>query len=533
MTVSKIKYYLLFLVVFVVLTRLSAIAQPQLQRMEIEPLNRAVFYFSELPKFFTTELSEDKKKIIIKINKASVIDSAREFHSNGIINDIYVHINKNNIEIQLILSEKRGYTAFQSYYTKALYIEVFSWDKLDKAEDSYRSGLLALEYGLKKSAVQNFTDAVKAGNSDASAVMGFLDFQDGKIIDALNNFAVSFKAKSKIPDVYASLSQIFKFRNNIPMANKFSDLFSKMTRLKTYTDLPFPVINSDDSTMVKVDSILKEISLFAQNEVQDSKKKADSIKADSIARAKQFKNIIQEPKQEEDGTFVKILKSFLPAGFGNVIGVVLLFAVVLIAVMLFAYLKWKRQQEKVIASQPKPQFKTQLKSAQNKINKATAVDAYNRSGAIVNKTIKGTDSNQTPKTTKPTPKVKSDSNEAESFEQRLEKLANIIEETNKPEPSQDENSYDSDKNLNTERNDKIPARLELAMHLQEEQKKIKQRNIASLSESYFPVDVGKLSEVAKKLGIEKDAIVTKQGINRIEQDKDKLSELTKKFSKGS
>ena len=201
--IKKIIYPFIIVIVFCY-SLLAAFAQVQIQRLEIEPLNRAILYCSEIPKNFKTELSADKQKITLKFENARVLDSAREFHGKGIIQDIYVQSFKNNLEISIILKDKRGYTTIPMPYSRALAVEVFQWDKIDEGEDNYRSGLLAIEDNLIPTAKKYLLKSVSLTNTDAAGILGILNLQSGNIKEAIGDFTIALKSGTKIPDVFAA-----------------------------------------------------------------------------------------------------------------------------------------------------------------------------------------------------------------------------------------------------------------------------------------------------------------------------------------
>ncbi len=72
-------------------------------------------------------------------------------------------------------------------------------------------------------------------------------------------------------------------------------------------------------------------------------------------------------------------------------------------------------------------------------------------------------------------------------------------------------------------------KVELALHLQQEQQKLKNKAISELNRQSIPSDQSKLNETAKKLGIEKASLNTKKMLDSIEDDKNHLNQLANKF----
>ena len=105
-----------------------------------------------------------------------------------------------------------------------------------------------------------------------------------------------------------------------------------------------------------------------------------------------------------------------------------------------------------------------------------------------------------------------------SLADRVENIANKIIEEKKRESGQSADSTTS-----------LPAKVELALHLQQEQNKLKRKSLENIDEKMLLANPKKLTETAKKLGIDIGMLETKQSIEKIKQSKDQLDELGKKF----
>jgi hypothetical protein len=114
----KITFLFLFLIAFASIGK--AIAQPVVQEVRIDPLNRAALYFSIIPEKYSLELSEDKLKITLAIDDARVIDSVKHRAGKGIIHDVYVNQKENNLEVLFLV---KGYTRLHNSQTRLLQID--------------------------------------------------------------------------------------------------------------------------------------------------------------------------------------------------------------------------------------------------------------------------------------------------------------------------------------------------------------------------------------------------------------------------
>jgi hypothetical protein len=527
---------ILFLTVFATflsLANFSVFAQIEVQRLEIEPLNRAVVYCSEIPEKIVSKLSDDKLKITLSLKNASVVDNAREFHGKGIIEDIYVQSFKKDLEISLILKDKRGYTILPLFYSKALAIEVFRWDKLDAGEDNYRSALLALEDGLNDAAKKYLGKSVQTAYSDAASVLGILQLQDGKILDALNNFHLAVQTGTNIPDIYAALAQISALKKNTAFAEKFKLKFLELSKVKTIPDMEISNFPAGDTSGAVFDSLLNSIYSKVFNTPVANK---SSVNTDSLAKLKALTKDTDK-KDKNDSGILMILRSFLPNNSGTIFTVFVVIFGILGIVLFYSYLRWRKLQTKKIGKKSSPQFKEDLKSAQDAENVSPKVpgnyaqSAYLKAGELAQK-------NQAPKKVKdivPASIASSTITEKEKEENELtERLKSLIDnfesEQSIPTDLEDEaESENPDFEIAKPVKKAVTPRLELALHLQEEQKKVKERNIEILKTGDFPKDIQKISEVAKKLGIEKGSVETRNRLSLLTENKENLSKLAEKF----
>jgi hypothetical protein len=253
-------------------------SQLNVYRIEINPLNRATVYCSDIPSVFATKLSDDKQKVVIMLRDALVADSSREKHGTGIINDVYVQSFKKNLEISVILKDKRGYTAAPLIYSRAVMVEVFRWDQLSPADDEYRTGLLALEANLISSAENSFEKAVSLGNADAAVFLGIIRLQQGRVKSALENLLISYKFQIKIPDAFAALSQIMKMNAYQKEAGILANSFYEQTGLNSFPEIVVPDNPDLTDAEKNYDSLISEFSLLLTQDSSAILAKQDSVK---------------------------------------------------------------------------------------------------------------------------------------------------------------------------------------------------------------------------------------------------------------
>ncbi|MGA2298087.1 MAG: hypothetical protein ABSG15_11120, partial [FCB group bacterium] len=508
------------IVICFTISPLSLSAQVQVQRLDIAPLNRAILYCSEVPKNFHSELSADKKKITIIFTNANVLDSSREFHGKGIIQDIYIQSFKKNLEISIILQDKRGYTIMPLFYSHALAIEVFQWDKIDESEDNYRSGLLALEDGLIPISKKYLQKSASLSNPDAISILALLNLQEGKVKEAIKNLSLSVKTDIKIPDVYAAVSQICNLKKMQKEADSYAEKFYRSTNLKSFPEVALSNLNAADTSGKDIDSAMKIFRDFAFKDTIKTIAIVDSLKKDTLKN--NFKNIFKNENKNEskDNPIIQVLKSFLPKESVNLFIFAAVFILIIIIFIIYAYIRWRKQQLHNVKKETNNKFQREFIAAQGiRTAPGYASKAYQKTGDLAKPII---NNKKIETTTKPD---KSDElKKTISFEAQIDKIANKIEEANKIESQSNIISEESD-DLNRkikEIQSPISAKLELALHLQEEQNKIKLKNIETLNMDELAVNADKIDELAKKLGLEKGSIEIKSRINELGKNKNNL-----------
>ncbi len=496
-----------------------ALAQTQLYSVQINPLSRATLYFKNRPTY-ETGLSNEKTRIIIDIPGCSVVDSARTKSSSGIIQDVYAMINKNNVQISVSLRDKRGYTTAYLPYSSALMVDVFSWNNITPAEDSYRTGLLGLEDSIYDRAKGDLTRAVMQGNADAAAILGIELLKEGKINSAEKNLAFAEIAKSAIPDLYAALSQIAKIRGNNSKYSLCSGKFHDLTGLQA-RDIQIADIIEKDTICLEPVAHLKALT-------DSINSLSPAIGAKDSANAALSKKLLHDDsgKNSTGHTLLPEWVKFL--GYG-------LFAVLLL--VLYYYMKWRSsrlellsragaQQAKSGPSRKSPPAGKKTKEAAK--SNRMALEAYKKRGAILDTVIKDEPQNaampKPPKATKP--QAESEQKNRADIEALLQSLRTEAaakkakhEQAKEPElPARDE----------TKRKP-ASAKLEMAMHMAEEQQKIKTAGISRLLSEKEMLSGSETTELAQKLGVEKGTIETKKSLETFASDSKKLADLAEKF----
>lgn len=520
------------LILFLIVSSFTINAQVIVQRIDISPANRAIIYCNELPKKYSTELTPDKKKITIHISNASVDDKARQTSGTGIMENVYVQSANKNLDIYIILKDKRGYTIAPLPYSQALIVEVFEWNKLSSAEDNYRSGLLGMEDGVNKSAKRYLENAVRAGDANAAAFLGIIQLGEGKANSAIENFHLALKGKTNINDVYAALSQVLYANNNQEKSKYYAEIFQKKTGLKTFPVINIPknqdeIASSEPVALMELlnDPILSDSILGKSDSAGISKAK------DSASKSGQFDNLFKSSKDSAQAAkegYDKSIPSLVPEWFSKILVFIGLFVIIMTIIIAYAYMKWRKAQAMKIIE--KSSFRNDLRKASDNIApkpvQSEAIKAYKKSGAIIDKTIGNESKTEDIKLYDNSKEMNIEKDEAVHDKLDQDKLFAILSKVSENKIPENEENHEA---IAEEKPKPVSAKLELAMHLRDEQRKIKEQSIESLKSTKIPSDIKKLEEVAKKLGIEKGSIETRKALERLESDKNQLSEIEKKF----
>ncbi len=519
------KIKIIILIAAILVLPLRSFGQLRVVRTKIDPLNRAMIYFSDIPSGFQSYLSEDKKKVNVKINNAGVVDSARITRGGGIIEDVYVQTKEDDLEINIVMKDKRGYTAVPLPYSRSLMIDVFKWDALSAAEDSYRVGLLAIEDGIRQVAKKQLVRAVKEGSADAAAMLGILLIREGELDDALDNLTFAVNNGTQIPDAYAGLSQIYSIKNDTENANKYSQKFAEMTGIKSFPKIKISPIADDDTLRSEAYSHVARLNdPFSGDSIH-------ALTGDSMS----FDLAADSPAADTaraDSALLPIESTAKPWYF-TVMTYIIMAGVALAAIVLLLYFRWRKNEMNKIAKKParSEKFRKSLESA--KANASTgakrASETYKKSERIHGgrPEPQPEPEEEEPKLSRPSPE------ELKKLEQKeLEDMLSQIRskiDTSDEEPEDIEESEDSDEE--SEKSLGYSPKIELAMHLRNEQQKLKKQNLSSLDREELPTDVGKLSDIARKLGIEKGSLETRKAMENLKDDKELIEKLKSKFSK--
>jgi uncharacterized protein with PQ loop repeat len=463
----------------------------------INPLNRVLIKFDSIPFNISSKLSDDKVKITVNVGRNNFRDSLKQISGLGIISDVYITKTDTASLINIRTREKRGYTISHLPFTSQIAIEVFSWEKLSPEEELFRTGLLAEEDKIYDESLKNFYTASIKGYTPAALFLGLSYLRSSYFKQAAISFSYAYQMDSTNFDALAGLAVATLNLGDTSYANILLNDFRKKCNC--------PVKLNYNFARLELDSFFLDVSHlnYADLHLNDSILATDSSKLKSLA--KDTSNIAKTKTDDEINLFNFIIENYQ----------LILFIIGAIGIsILYLYMKWRQKKLLSLKSKPsvapKVSFNTELKNAATGINPQQAANLYKNSES----------NDKVEKNPEPPEPVNLQSVANPINKEKISRLETLLESiTGKPASGLKSNTSTGGVN----------AKLQLAMHLADEQRKIKTQNLENLKLSTIPSDKKKLSEVSKKLGIEKGGLETKVALEKILKDKDKLRKLSDKF----
>ncbi len=501
-----------------------------LRGLAIQPPSRAFLQFDNYPINYKSQLSEDKRRVTIDLPNAQSADTARNRQGSEDISEIYVQSEGRNLKVFISLKEAKGYTAVPLPYSRSVFVEVFNWERLTPAEDSYRTALLALEDDIIAAAKPELIEAARGGVSEATLFLGLLLLAEGKINSALKNLEYAELMQVNLPDLYAALSQIYFIKKDDTKRAAYAEKFMNLTGAKSISFISIPLIIEQDTL------ITEDIShLIIKQEASFSNAQLDTAIND------RFSNLFVDDSLKEAN------KDIIPGIYNEVLTLIGGAALVVILLIVLLYLRWRNKQillNKDLNSMPKSKEKATKKTKQKPTEKTaseaesapTSKEGIEAKKLLANRAYKKPEPQE--KTSKETSslatKSKNDATKSQSESSKtlednkkaIESLLQTIRTSKDVVPEEVQATQQPVKKEEKPKN--VSAKIEIAMHLAEEQRRIKQKSIESLDNA-LSFEQNKLTEVAKKLGIEKGSLETKKAISSIENDSKALEKLKDKF----
>lgn len=460
-----------------------------LYRMQINPLNRLVLFFDEIPKEVDSQLDNTKTNITIELKNVTARVKSDTLSGEGIINKVSIRRTSTDIEMSVSLKSPRGYTITPLEYSRALIVEVFDWNSLSPAEDNYRMGQLALMDNLA-SARLYFEKAFSENIANAGYYLGVIYLKANEIQKAKEIFLKAQTLGTDIVDNYAALAQVCQILGD---SNKFQEYRKKF--ISNTVSLSYNPIEIDSTLR---DSVFKSVNDFLTL-IENQHTDTFATTKKEIPEGKQSRETNHENKSETSSQislFEKVL-IFL-------VGTVLLMSIMLVSL----YLRWKKQR----AKQTKEKFASEFQSEQEKIRSYPrfATKLYQKTEE--SKTETSTQQNSPPNT----------------INQHIKQLAEEILATKQKIEVEEASQEPTLPTSSTKQ--KISPRLELAMQIQQEQEELIKRKLRQLEDIPLETSQEKMLEISKRLGISMSSLFAKKNIEAIAKDKSVIEKLRLKFS---
>ncbi|MFP4368972.1 MAG: hypothetical protein ACLFR2_05270 [Candidatus Kapaibacterium sp.] len=517
-----------FLKIILIMTiALTSMARGQvlIEGLSIDSTGRGIIYFSSMPDTVISALSQNKKEIMLKFPKAGRTDGLSDASSNTVITSMFATQKDDTITILARLNDKYGYTAAPMPISETILIDAFKWGDLSNSDESYRTGLLALEIKRRDEAFSEFKKAVELNHPDAAGMLGILLLQRGMTSSAYSYLIKAAENKTTIFDTYGALSLLHKFRGNDELARLYKRYFlaSPSEGLREFQVSRVP--EADTLVIDGYDAAEAEQKVINRM----SEELGDTTRGDD-----KFDTLFAQDADTSAAAELNRSKGILPWwGEFAIMGVAALALLVL-----FFYLKWRNKQlqelkQKVNKKESNAKMLEEKKKKAHKTAEQKAIPKKGASGRFIDKTI-----DDDPK------QIKKRSDEVTDLRNRTLKQdrKKTLRDSDKQEildfisslkGKQEERTETAEKGSARPAGNSSSAKLEMAMNLAKEQQKLKSKGIESLKKSDIPSDISKLTEVAKNLGIEKGSVETRKALDKLQNDKDYMSSLSKKFGGAS
>jgi hypothetical protein len=385
--------------------------------------------------------------------------------------------------------------------------------------------LLALNDHINSAAIEKLGKASQEGHINSKAVLGLFYFKYDSLLKSTELLTKAALEETSIPDTYAALSQILDYYGLRNASDNCMAKFGELTELVSFDRQPFTIMEKDH------DAIKEILDRFAKN-FNPSFAEQTPVAVDTTTKeAVPDTTAASRIPDIDAGSY---FESFLPEFTISFVIYIIVIALILYAFIYFSYKNWKKnklEQKKKATQQrkkhPNNNPKQQAIASQTAARQAAAAYAKQAENAkkkeVPEKENKPIAKKETPKS-KPAPSPTG----IENFEEKLQMIAEQLLRAKQSggNTNEDENEGGSRKSGNL---GSVNARVDLAMHLQHQQKLVKERNIDLIKGKEMPQDQKKLMEIAKNMGLEVGSVETTKNISNLEKDEDVKKRLSAKF----
>ncbi len=506
--IRKVNYFgfLFFLLTFLISAN-YIFAKPTLQKIQIDSLNHIICYFDQVPTYIS-RLDSTKYNLTIEFKNTFISNQVSPIENRGIIQRIYFASKDSNLILNIQFKEKQGYTTLIEPFSQRIIINVFNWLNLSKSDDLFNTGLLALEDSLYNVAENYLRESALLGNPKAAAILAMIYSNQRKINRTAKYSELGKFEAQYFPDINNILANIYKYKSDSLNFARYKNEFEKQTG-KQFVQLYFASnIASDTLSMAEAKNLDSLIYYY------QSQEKTDSANPEFSRFNKLFDSSYKA--NPTSPTAQKSKLSSFPLWLKAVIGVVVAFLIVLI----YQYFRWRNLQLRVKQSKQKEQIKKEnqqpTKASQQPTQSPTISPQMFATYMQNQATTQESKSDVIQSQSAPSP--------VSTFNITEEKVKQISDVLENIKATKEEKQQIKPKSVQPP----LSAKLELALNLTEEQKRIKQQKIEE-TKLDLSATSDKLKSTAQKLGLEENTIEIKQAIANLITNKSKLEELQSKF----
>ena len=495
-------FFAMLLLANVVALSQNNLSKPNFNKIEISGDTLIRFFLSSDAKY-NVSLDSSKRKITVTLFNTFLNNSVNNIQEKGIFQQIHSITKHNDVIVEIQLNEKRGYTSFQTPISHQILINIVDWKNISKAEDLFNTALLAYEDTLNDVASKYLNNSMILGDAKAALIQSLVNFKLGKINRAVKFSEFGEYSANYSPDILILRANYFKSKNDTFHFNNLAEKYKSLTG-ESLPIITLPTSNNNSDTLsyleiLTIDSLSSTVANHTDTSRNAEMKRFDKIFAHS--------DTINTNNKSTNTDFWSSLSLLTKA--------IIISAVVFILLLFVFYLRWRNLQVKANIS------KARQKAIEESRKKQIAKPKYPSN--VVNKFSK---TNESAPSTEPSTKTAPE--QTHFVEEKVRKVEEIIASIK----SQKKLSENEDLNLpqQSQQSQAIPAKIEIARSIYEEQKRIKEEKIKNINNEIIN-KTDKLKSIAKKIGIEENSLEMKKSIAELTKDKNSIESLSSKFIK--
>lgn len=327
---------------------------------------------------YSTSLSEDKKNISIELrNTKNLIGKNSLRIDSELIKEIFLSTKNKSLFVNIILKANSGFNTFQLPYSNSIVVDVFDWNKVSSIEDKYRSGLFAYESSLYKQSINLFRESKEELNT-ARSMLGIVYLLEDSLEASFNQLTIAARNNSKIPDVYAALSQIYLEKGSFTKAKYFNNKFLNTLSIKdTNYQYPKLIFTKENIDSLKLDEYVD----------------TTNIDLEEVANNDRFSNLFDEEanrKETESSVKTQLENEDAFLSMKNFLKYLIIALLLLVLFIVSLYFKWRKTRVDKQNEEAKISFEHELKQVTTNVNK--------EGGIVIDRTDLDENYNYKPKT---------------------------------------------------------------------------------------------------------------------------------------